>query len=883
MKKLLILFATASVSFGQNLQWVEVSSANGILSKNVERETFPNEIKLQKINSLQALESAFSDVPDRFSNAKGKLISLPNAEGVLEKFEFFESSNFEPALQAQFPEIRSYIGIGIDDIHAQVRVSLDPRGMQFMIFRADKKSEFMEPYTADGLTYAVYKSNRNKGKVPFMCLTNDEVKMTGEMEKFAQTVLASDQTLRVFRLALSCNGEYAQFFGGTVAGALAAMNATMTRVNGVFEKDFSIRMNLISNNSSVIYTNPATDPYTTMGSWSGQLQTTLNNVIGASNYDVGHMFGATGGGGFAGCIGCVCNDANKGSAYTSPADGVPMGDTFDIDYVAHEFGHQFGANHTFSHALESGTNANIEPGSGSTIMGYAGLTSYNVQNNSDDYFHYRSIEQVMNNMINKFCQVNQPLTNQPPTVDVGGAVTIPLGTAFILTATATDPNNDPMTFTWEQMDAALNSTASGANSVAFSTKTNGPLFRSLAPSSSTIRYMPALNNVLNNQLTTTWESVSTIGRTLSFAFTARDNAVIGPQTQTATKFVTVSSSAGPFQVTSQNTNGVSWDQNTQQTITWAVNNTNSLPGSSNVDILLSTDNGQTFSTVLLSNTPNDGSESITVPNVAAPFCRIMIRPTGNIYYAVNSTPFAIGYNVSTTCNTYTNNTSLTIPDGVGANQQGATASSTISVPMTGTISDVNVTVNVSHSYINDLVIAINHPNNTQRVLWNRNCGSEDGFNITFDDSGSAIACANPTVGTFLPAQALSNFNGLSANGNFTLLAADFWNVDTGTVNSWSIQVCTQTVTLSNSDFGLVDFAVFPNPNRGNFTVKFDNHSNQNVNIQVIDIQGRIVFENQFAAQGLFQKEIQLPNVPTGVYLVKVSNGEFQEVKKIVVQ
>lgn len=880
MKKLLFFLVFASFSFSQKLQWTEIHSVNETLSKSVERETFPNVVKLFKISSLEALELAFSNSPDRFSNVKGKIVSLPNAEGLLEKFEFFESSNFEPALQAQFPKIRSYIGIGIDDTRAQVRVSLDPRGIQYMIFRTDKKSEFMEPYTTDGLTYAVYKSNRNKGKVPFVCSTPEEITMNSEMEKFAQTIQASDQTLRIFRLAMSCNGEYAQFFGGTVAGALAAMNATMTRVNGVFEKDFAIRMNLISNNTSIIFTNPSTDPYTTVSNWATQLQTTLTNTIGESNYDVGHLVSGAGSGGSAGCIGCVCVDGQKGRAYT--ASNNPTGDAFDIDYVAHELGHQFGANHTFSHNLE-GSGVNVEPGSGSTIMGYAGITSYNVQNSSDDYFHSASIQQVANNMATKFCQTNQPITNQPPVVDVGGAVTIPQGTAFILTATATDPNNNPMTYTWEQMNTATNASASGANSIAYPTKPNGPMFRSLPPSSSTTRYMPALNSVLNNQLTTTWESVNTVGRSLSFAFTARDNVAGGPQTQTATKAVTVTTSAGPFQVTSQNTSGISWDQNTQQTITWAVNNTNNLPGSANVDILLSTDNGQNFSTVLLSNTPNDGSETITVPNVAAPFCRIMIRPTGNIYYAVNSTPFAIGYTVTTTCNTYTNNTPLPIPDGVGSNQPGAVVSSSISVPMLGTISDVNVTVNVTHTYINDLVIAINHPNNTQRTLWNRNCGSEDGFNITFDDSGTAIACANPTVGTFLPAQSLSAYNGLPANGNYTLLAADFWNVDTGTVNSWSVQVCTQTVTLSNPDFGLVDLVVFPNPNRGNFTVKFDNHSNLNVNIQVTDIQGRSVYQNQFAAQDLFQKEIQLPNVPTGVYMVKVSNGEFQEVKKILVQ
>jgi hypothetical protein len=176
---------------------------------------------------------------------------------------------------------------------------------------------------------------------------------------------------------MSVTGEYTAYFGGTKALALAAINNTMTRVNGVFEKDFSARMVLIANNDLVIYTAAASDPYSAasgMSSWNSQLQSTLTSVIGEANYDVGHLFGATGGGGNAGCIGCICVNGQKGSGYTSPADGIPSGDNFDIDYVAHELGHQFGGNHTFTTGNE-GTGVHMEPGSGSTIMGYAGITS----------------------------------------------------------------------------------------------------------------------------------------------------------------------------------------------------------------------------------------------------------------------------------------------------------------------------------------------------------------------------------------------------------------------------------------------------------------------------------------------------------------------------
>ncbi len=216
--------------------------------------------------------------------------------------------------------------------------------------------------------------------------------------------------LKTMRLAQSCNGEYSNWFGATssaqVALVLAAFNATLTRCNGVYEKDLALHLNLIANTTAVIYYNPATDPYTTnLSSWNNQLQSTLTSVIGEANYDIGHMFGASGGGGNAGCIGCVCVNGSKGRGITSPADGIPQGDNFDIDYVVHEVGHQLGANHTFSMSLE-GTGQNKEVGSGITIMGYAGITSQDVAPHSIDIFHETSIAQIQANLATKTCPVS---------------------------------------------------------------------------------------------------------------------------------------------------------------------------------------------------------------------------------------------------------------------------------------------------------------------------------------------------------------------------------------------------------------------------------------------------------------------------------------------
>jgi hypothetical protein len=372
---------------------------------------------------VAGITAVLSSAPNRFAQTKnGKVISFPNENGEAERFSVYENSIMAPELAANYPEIKSYIGIGIDNPTSTVYFSISPLGFQSMQLNAGKSAVFIEPLTEDLTTYSVYKkADKVKHFSPFECGVIDAV--NEQVDPYALRPNADDSTLRTFRLAVSTTGEYTAYFGGTKAMALAAINATMTRVNGVFEKDFAIRMVLIANNDLVIYTNASTDPYTT--SYNSQVQSTLTSVIGEANYDVGHLFVRASNNGNAGCIGCVCVNGSKGSAFTAAT--IPTGDLFDIDYVAHEIGHQFGANHTFSFSNE-GTGANMEPGSGSTIMGYAGITNQDVQPNSDAYFHAFSIQQVTNNVKNKTCQTNTATGNAVPTANAGLDYTIPRST-----------------------------------------------------------------------------------------------------------------------------------------------------------------------------------------------------------------------------------------------------------------------------------------------------------------------------------------------------------------------------------------------------------------------------------------------------------------------
>lgn len=609
---------------------------------------------------IEGLRDILSRAPKRAVEKSEVIISFPNSNGKMENFKVTENSNFDPELAAKYPDIKSYVGQGLENQSSTVYFSISSLGLSSMEIYGDKSAIFIEPYTKDLSTYVVYKKSDRKEN-----LDKFECKVLDAAQKGSSTALsarnANDSTLRTFRLALSCTGEYTSYFGGTKAQALAAMNNTMTRVNGIFENDFSARMVLIPDNDSIIYTNASTDPYSPSSSksnWNYELMETLNTTIGNANFDIGHLFGRDGGGGSAGCIGCICSNdmsyttaitgvkypnAYKGSGYTSPANGIPSGDTFDIDYVAHEMGHQFGGNHTWSNTTQVNLKP-VEPGSGSTIMGYAGITNYDVQKNSDPFFHAISIEQITNNIKAKTCSVNTPTGNSIPTANAGLDYTIPKSTPFMLTGSGTDADGDSLTYIWEQMDQGTSS-QTGANSAATATKTAGPTFRSWTPTASPKRYFPRMASILAGATTTAGleinvEALSSVARTLNFRFTVRDNKAGGAGNNSDDAKITVSSAAGPFTITTQNT-AVSYAGGSSQTITWNVAGTTANGiNAANVDILWSTDNGNSWTT-LLAATPNDGSQAVTIPNAATTSGRIMVKGTNHIFFDVNNANISV--------------------------------------------------------------------------------------------------------------------------------------------------------------------------------------------------------------------------------------------------
>jgi len=659
---MILAFLAISAS-AQQLIWTENQQDRAEIptDRAVLRPSYPTDFRLYNLN-IEPLRDQLFSVVDRASG-QSTIISIPNADGDMERFEVYEDSNFEPALQARFPEIRSYSGRGLTDRYSTLKLSISPQGIQTVVFRADARNEFIEPFSADHKVYSVFRGDSEAKSSPWRCTTGDIGLLTGIRDNFrlngdiANRPESNAGQIKTMRLAQSCNGEYSNYFGATsasqVALVLAAFNATLSRSNGVYEKDLAVHLNLIDSTTNVIYYDPATDPYTSMGQWNGQLQATLTANIGEANYDIGHMFGASGGGGNAGCIGCVCVDGQKGSGITSPADGIPQGDNFDIDYVVHEVGHQMGANHTYSYVNE-GTGRNKEVGSGITIMGYAGITSYDVAPHSIDTFHQTSIEQIQQNLANKTCPVTTTMTqNHTPVVAAVPNATIPISTPFALTGSATDQDGDSLTYQWEQND---NSSTSGGGSVASPGKTTGPNWISFSPSASGTRYFPKMSTVLAGLLVSptlpggdavaNTEALSSVSRTLNFRLTVRDNKPYVPgvtigQTQYTDTVITVSNTSGPFKVTSPNTS-MQVAGGSVQTVTWNVANTTAAPVSAaNVKISLSTDGGATFPTVLAASTPNDGSADVTIPMGVTSQARIKIEAVGNIFFDVSDANFSV--------------------------------------------------------------------------------------------------------------------------------------------------------------------------------------------------------------------------------------------------
>lgn len=649
----LIFTGTAFATSSSDGLWRDVAEETALAAGTGQRVLFPKAYRVVALDVV-AFHDLASTAPLELTlgaDEAAPLMMLPMPDGSFERFRIQESPIMAPDLAAQLPEVKTYRAQGIDEPTASARLDFTPFGFHAFI-RTQKGTVYIDPFLKGDTDYYISYWRRDYSRssviAPFQCnfaqVNASAAKIHNESttDQRPSSLAASGATLRTYRLALAATGEYTAFYGGTVAGAQAGMVTTMNRVNGIFEQDVAVRMTMV-NNTAIVFTDPVTDGYTNTSSDLNANQTKLDLLIGTANYDIGHLFG-TGGGGVA-SLRSVCTSTAKAKGLTGSSS--PVADAYDVDYVAHEMGHQFGGNHTFNGTTSNcgggnrSSGAAYEPGSGSTIMGYAGICdTEDLQPHSDPYFHVKSFDEIVafTTGSGNACAVQTSTGNDAPTVNAGAAISIPRSTPFYLTGSATDLNDDPLTYCWEQFNLG---TASPPNT------DNGtrPIFRSFDPVTSGVRTFPKISDLLENT-TTIGESLPITTRTMTFRLTARDNKPGGGGVNYASTTVAVTTTSGPFLVTAPNT-AVTWNGGSTQTVTWNVASTTSAPVScANVKVLLSTDGGNTFPTTLVASTSNDGSEAVTVPNLSTTTARVRVECTTSPFFDLSNLNFTIAESIN---------------------------------------------------------------------------------------------------------------------------------------------------------------------------------------------------------------------------------------------
>lgn len=595
-------------------------------------------------------------------------VKLPTPLGEEKIFLIEETSNFAPELAKKHPEIQTFMGICSHDKTLLIRFDISPLGYSATYINQGEIT-IIEPRDLSKNLYVIVPYEETQ--IGWECGSSDLKLSEKKKERTNPTLetINNGSVLKTLRTAIATTAEFTINNGGA-ANALARINSLLTVVNTVYIADLAIKFELIANNTSIIFTNPLTDPFTPTSNYSANDSQNAfdgfhtSNLLTYGSYDIAHTLHANtnstssiSSGGVA-YLGVVCDNLSKAlgwTQYTANNTNVNI-NSIAGGILTHEFGHQLNANHNFNGQGGNCTSQlgdQFEPGSGTTIMAYKGLCS-SAQNLTgtikDNFFHIANMESILFELSAKpTCGTNTALTNALPVVNAGVDYIVPSNTPFVLKGTATDANNDPLSYTWEQKDRGV------ANDAGALGQTNGvggypavnskkaPLFRSKQSFLTSNRSFPDTTYVLNfanNPDDNAGEDLSVANRILTFSLTARDYKMGGGGTVSDEVVITVDSLKGPFSVTYPNT-AISWGVGSSQTVTWAVNNTNVL--SANIDILISINGGSTFTNLVI-NTPNDGSQAIVVPSTLTNRGRIKIVSKNSLtaeFYDISNTNFSI--------------------------------------------------------------------------------------------------------------------------------------------------------------------------------------------------------------------------------------------------
>ena len=662
-------FITPTASAAPSAAWSDIAESR--IPQSGIRQIVPINYRTVQLD-MNALRAQLANAPWELTEAATNsplIIELPQPDGTMGRFRVEEYRMMEPGMAMQFPDWHTYHAQGVDDATAVARISLTAQGFHGMVLGGAKGTYYIDPYQqgdhAHYISYFKSDFRNTRGE-----LAPDEVVIDDEAQAWVDSLEdegrpPTDGILRTYRLANAATVEYCAFHGGTDPLCNAAIVVAINRVNGVYEREVNLRMLLIANNADITYTSEP-DPYTNNngGTMLTENQANLDAVIGSANYDIGHVF-STGGGGIAG-LGVPCRAGLKARGVTGlPA---PTGDPFYIDYVAHEMGHQWGSNHTFNgttsscNGNRSGANA-YEPGSGITIMAYAGICgAEDIAENSIDTFVSRSYDvirtYIQNPATGDSCDVPIDTGNDAPVVNAGADYTIPAETPFELTGSATDSTPGSLTYDWQQYNIGTPTTAANTNT---DLGTN-PIFRPWLPETDGTRVFPDLEYILNNSnvppnptdcpiipgqptpsgTCSPGMTLPTTDRTMVFRLNVRDNVANAGGVDWDAMNVVVENDAGPFEVTVNNTAGGSYPGWSTQTVTWDVAGTTAAPIScATVDVYLSTDGGDTFPELVGDNLANNGSGSVFIPNVTTTEGRWKVKCADNVFFDINDANFSV--------------------------------------------------------------------------------------------------------------------------------------------------------------------------------------------------------------------------------------------------
>jgi hypothetical protein len=628
---------------------------------------------------LESLKSALKNASLRSGEIKDAvLIKLPDNNGNEIEFHAWESPVISDEMARAYPDFKTYFISGVQDKNVAGRIFVSRFGVEGMFDQNGKQVKIEPVEMSNSVDHKSFKLESFTG---LTCQNNDRI----VPKSFGRSItsFSNGSTRRTYDMAIVTTGEFfisSNFGNNNLTTANAAVVNIINLNNVRYNIEMAIQFNIAG--MPLIYQDTLNDPFTP---WSGISTTQGANAINASfninNYDIGHVLHATAGGGsgVAG-VGVSCNNTFSSGVGPWKARGWSSGvnqNTLAIGIMIHELGHMLGSPHTFNGIAgncgsggQISQNTAFEIGSGTTIMSYAGICEGdNIQSNQDNYFHSKSLELFISYLSSVGCQSSTVTGNTPPSVNsnpCAGTYTIPKLTPFSIQGSATDPDaGQNLTYTWEQIDEdGANSPTQGFKGTQAGNSAIAPLFRSYPPSASGFkRTFPTLTSILNNANVNTFEPLPNVARTLNFRLTARDNNPSNGGIASGDLSVTVSGIAGPLSVTIPNTS-VSWSPGSQ-TVTWDVNNTNTL--FANIDILLSIDGGNSFPYILATSTPNDGSQTVTLPSVPnTTTARIKVRYAPNACFEIfdiSDVNFTISSSCGATSNYVCPTNSLNLPYG----------------------------------------------------------------------------------------------------------------------------------------------------------------------------------------------------------------------------